>query len=254
MKKFFLTTVLMGCLLGLATSAQAVVIDWTDWVSSDSTGGFTAYGVMTTTTSTVNVTYNNPLGVGFYQTSTGIDYWQNGHAGRTEATSPYTNSFVENIPTGVDIVALRWAGLQTLSFSETIANPVFAYVSLNGNGYGFDQDFEILSFGDASDGNDCGYWGCGTSYKQVVEVSSNVYEYRLLGTGEPHGTLRFTGAFDTVTWRSLSNEYWNGFTVGIEGTAAEVFPETHGNAVPEPATMALFATGLLGATLRRRKK
>jgi type VI protein secretion system component Hcp len=27
-----------------------------------------------------------------------------------------------------------------------------------------------------------------------------------------------------LTWRSLTNEYWNGFTVGIQGTADEVFP------------------------------
>ena len=99
---------------------------------------------------------------------------------------------------------------------------MFSYVSLNGYGYGFDQDFGILSFGDSSDGNDCGYWGCGTSFKKVVDLGGGKFEYQLLGTGEPHGTIRFLGAFSTLTWRSLSNEYWNGFTVGVQGTAAEV--------------------------------
>jgi len=234
-------------------TASAVTIDWTDWVSSDTINGFTAYGTITTLTSTVDVIYNNSRGVGFFQPSGGIDYWQNNRSGRNPATSPYTSSFVDNIPTGTDIVALRYAGTQTLSFSETIANPVFSYVSLNGNGYAFDQDFEILSFGNAIDGNDCGYWGCGTSYKNVVDLGGGNFEYQLLGTGEPHGTIRFTGAFDTVTWRSLTNEYWNGFTVGIQGTADEVFPPSP---VPEPSTMFLLGSGLMGVVfynLKRKK-
>ncbi len=245
MTKRSLSTMVIGTTLLLTTPAQAVPINWADWTASDRSNGFTASGTLTTTTSSVTVTYRNPRGVGFFQSSGGPDYWQNNRAGRDPATSPYTNSFVDNIPTGTDIVALQYQGTQTLSFSEPIANPVFAFVSLNGNGYAFDQDFEILSFGDPSDGNDCGYWGCGTSSKSVVEVSPGVFEYQLLGTGEPHGTLRFTGAFDTVTWRSLSNEFWNGFTVGIEGTADEVFgPGT--TAVPEPASLLLWATGLAG--------
>ena len=235
--------------------ASAATIAWTDWETSNATNGFTAQGTISTSTTTVNVTYDNPQGVGFYNTGSGTDYWQNTRSGRDAATSPYTSAFVENIPTDTDIIALQYAGNQTLSFSEAIANPVFSFVSLNGNGYAFDQDFEILSFGNTSDGNDCGYWGCGTSYKSIVDLGGGNLEYQLLGTGEPHGTLRFTGAFDTVTWRSLSNEYWNGFTVGIEGTAAEILPDPT-SSVPEPTTMLLFGTGLAGlaAVGRRRRK
>lgn len=83
------------------------------------------------------------------------------------------------------MIALTYAGSQTLSFSEPIANPVFSYVSLNGNGYAFNQDFEILSVGGV-DGNAPGYWGAGTSYKSVVDLGGGNFEYQLLGTGEPH--------------------------------------------------------------------
>ena len=235
---FATVTLLMSSL-----TALAVPIKWTDWESSNNTNGFTAIGSITTGNATVGVSYNNPQGVGFFQSSGGTDFWQNNRSGRNAAISPYTGAFVDNIPTGTDIVALRYAGLQSLSFTETIANPVFSYVSLNGNGYSFDQDFDILSFGNASDGNDCGYWGCGTSYKNIVDLGGGVFEYQLLGTGEPHGSLRFTGAFDTVTWRSLSNEYWNGFTVGIEGTADEIFPPG-APTVPEPPMLALFGLAL----------
>ena len=242
----------IALLCGLSFSANAAPIYWTDWTSSSSTqAGFAANGTITTGTSTVNVTYTNPQGVGFFQSSGGPDYWTSGGA-RNPSTSPYTSAAVDNIPTGTDIVALQYAGSQTLSFSEAIANPVFSYVSLNGNGYSFDQDFNILSFGDPSDGNDCGYWGCGTSYKNIVDLGGGVFEYQLLGTGEPHGTIQFTGAFDTVSWRSLSNEYWNGFTVGVQGTRDEVFGD--GGTVPEPAPIALLTLGLLSLGYYRKKQ
>lgn len=240
------------CLGVGSTAAHGVEIFWTDWTGTDlDTGsGFRAQGSITTGSTSLTVTYTNPNGVGFYQPSGGIDYYVNG----TAATSPFTSSAVDNRPTGTDIVALQFAGTQTLRFSQAIANPVFAYVSLNGNGYAFDRDFEILSFGDPSNGNVCGYWGCGTSFKSVVDLGGGNFEYRLLGTGEPHGTLRFLGSFDTVSWRSLSNEFWNGFTVGVQGTAAEVFNPVPG--IPEPETYALMLAGLgmVGLMARRRKR
>lgn len=233
-------------LAAASSGANAALIYWTDWSGGDLDAGpgFSAQGTINTPTSTVTVTYTNANGIAFYQPSGGIDYYTGG----TSATSPYTSAAVDNRPTGSDIIALRYAGTQTLQFSQAIANPVFAFVSLNGNGYAFDQDFDILSFGDASDGNACGYWGCGTSYKNVVDLGGGNFEYQLLGTGEPHGTLRFLGAFDNVSWRSLSNEYWNGFTVGVQGTALEVL-----NATPEPASLALLGVGLLGLLASRRK-
>jgi len=259
------TPIERACLSGLfalglmvsATGVHAAPIFWTDWTTDDSSsttaaGDFVGKGTITTSTSTVDVTYTNPQGIHFFDVGGGTDYWQNnptgvavtGATGRDTSDSPFTSTPVDNIPTGTDIIALNHAGTQTLTFSEAIANPVFSYVSLNGNGYAFDQDFDILSFGDSSDGNDCGYWGCGTSSKSIVSSGGGT-EYQLLGTGEPHGTIRFTGAFDTVSWRSLSNETWNGFTVGVEGTEIEVL-------VPEPVTLALLALGLVGIGARRR--
>jgi len=165
--------------LSLASlTVAAVPIHWADWQSSVDAREFSAFGTITRGTSSVSVTYVNPVGVSFIQTDGGgVDYWQNNRSGRDPATSPYTSSFVDNIPSGTDIIALKYAGTQSLRFSETIANPVFSYVSLNVNGYAFDQDFELLSFGDSSDGNDCGYWGCGTSYKNIVDLGGGGFEY-----------------------------------------------------------------------------
>lgn len=254
--KACITLLALTLILCCAAYAGATPVYWTDWTTSgsvaDAPGSFVGYGTITTPTSTVNVTYRNLNGIGFYQPSGGADYWVNNgpfNSGRVPATSPYTSSLVDNIPTGTDIIALDRAGSQTLTFSEDIANPVFSYVSLNGNGYGFiNQDFDILSYDDPATGRDCGYWGCGTSYKQVVDLGGGNFEYELLGTGEPHGTIRFKGSFSTLTWVSLSNEYWNGFTVGVQGTSKEVF------SAPEPSTVSLLGAGMLSLLGFARKR
>jgi hypothetical protein len=226
-----MAALIVGSLMA-ASSAMAVTVNWTDWTTGNPGAG-TAQGTITTDTSTVTVNYSNPQGYGFMQTSSGTDYWI--------PSAPYVSSFVDNAPVGPDIVGLTQAGMQTLTFSETIANPFFAFVSLNGNGYGFDQDFEILSYGN-------GYWGGGSVAKNVVDLGGGNFEYQLIGSGEPHGTIRFLGAFDSVSWKSLTSENWNGFTVGIEGTAEEVF------GVPDAGSTLPLLGGVFGvlAMIRRR--
>lgn len=85
--------------------------------------------------------------MGFSKTDgAGPDFWSNGWNGpRNDAVSSYTSTLLDNAPTGADIIALYKAGPQILTFTQSVANPVFASVSLNGNDYGVDQDFEILS-------------------------------------------------------------------------------------------------------------
>lgn len=240
----------LAATLALASAATgAAPIFWTDWSGANTaTSGFQGHGTITTNTVSIDVTYTNPQGIGFYNTGGGTDYWTGG-AG---STSPYTSTAVDNRPTDSDIIGLQFQGSQTLTFSQAIANPVFAFVSLNGNGYAFNRDFDLLSLGGV-DGNACGYWGCGGATKVVVDLGGGVFEYQLnsnnVGGTEPHGALQFKGAFSSVTWRSTSNEYWNGFTVGVQGSADEVFPPGQ---VPEPASLALLALGLLACGAARR--
>ena len=66
----------------------------------------------------------------------------------------------------------------------------------------------------------------------------------------PNPEVKKEGAFDTLTWRSLTDEYWNGFTVGVQSTAVEQNPPPTG--VPSPATWLLMIAGGAGMLASRR--
>ena len=129
-------------LSGTPLTGLADVI-WVDWQTILQNGD--VEGTATVQGGTVTVTYSGERQ--FVQTSCGTNYWN--------PSTPYISATVPNAPPDCDIIALSQATSKTLTFSEPVANVFFAVVSLNGNGYRFDRDFDILSFG-------LGYWGNGT--------------------------------------------------------------------------------------------
>src|SRR5687767_11477738 len=105
----------LALLLCSCFAAIAAPVFWTDWLGSDTDSGpgFIGQGLITTATSTVNVTYTNAQGIGFYQSSgADTDYWT---PRIPVSNSPYTSALVDNPPPDSDIVALQFAGNQTLS-------------------------------------------------------------------------------------------------------------------------------------------
>jgi hypothetical protein len=206
------------------TTYSTPTVFWTDWQTTVYEGGTTKYyGEIEVTrpdgtVEIVEVRYSGPRGVGFFQTGSGTDFFADSARVRNASTSPFTSETVPTIPPAAEMIALRYSQTNTLEFSQDVGNPLFAFVSLNGNGYGFDRDFTVLSYGHGNDGNACGYWGCGTAARTLTSGG----QYMLSGSGEPHGTLQFNGSFSTVNWNSLRDEYWNGFTLGIVGLAADV--------------------------------
>jgi hypothetical protein len=193
-------------LLCASLSAHAGPVAWVDWTGVD--GANNILGQINVDGATVQLTYTGERA--FYQANGGPNYFI--------PSASYVSATVDNPPPNSDIIALHLASPKLLTFSQPVTNPLFAVVSLNGNGYRFDRDFEILSFG-------AGYWGNGTLTRTVTTHPDGSVTYDLIGSGEPHGVLQFIGTFETISWVSLSNENWNGFTIAVENLAAAVPPE-----------------------------
>jgi len=189
----------------LASVTHTNTVHWVDWTSA--TAGKVTGTIDLGNGNTIGVTYSGEYA--FAQTNGGTNYYTTPAArpGDTSlGTGTYTSTAVGNGPTGSDIIALSQATQKTLTFSQPVDNLFFAVVSLNGNGYLLDQDFQVLSYGR-------GYWGDGYATKLALPDG----RYEVVGNGELHGVLGINGTVQSLTWTSATPEYWNGFTVGTYG-------------------------------------
>ena len=208
-------TLLLLVLVG-ASAASAATVTWTDWSSQSA-------NLVSGTMGGVSVAYSGAYF--FAQTNNiGIDYWN--------PQAPYLSSTVSNAPDSqsVDIIAIGTGGVgETITFSQPVMNPLLAIVSVNGPGLYFSAPFTVLSDG-------CGYWGCG----QLFVGANNL----LYSNGEGHGVIMFQGTYSQITIDEQGFEDWRGFTIGM-------LPQ---NTVPEPGTLMLLGSGVLGlAGVLRRK-
>ncbi len=225
------TTIAAATIALAATGAQAVQVTWVDWTSATANS---AEGTLTVDGRTIDVSFANSVNNNFVQTNSGDDYW----LFRDDTfSSAYTTDdcsdaalCADDAPTGPDIVALTPAGTRTVTFSETVEDVYFAFVSWNipGNAT-FSTDLLGLT-------NGAGYWGSGS-----YSVSGSTFS----PAGEAHGTLLLPGSLDGFSFDS-PGENWHGFTVGVAGTAPPP-------AIPLPAAGWLLAGALAGtAALRGR--
>jgi hypothetical protein len=216
-----LTRVVIGSVVAASFgSAAAATASWTDWTSAPA-GAALVNGTLDVSGTAVGITFSGAYS--FAQVSGGTNYWN--------PPGPYQSGTVENAPPAADIIALAAGGVVTLTFSQAVKDPLIALVSWNSNTVDFGTPIEVLSFGQ-------GFWGNGTP---VVNAAGTGF----FGSGEVHGVIRLPGNHTSVTI-SHTSENWHGLTVGVLGLG-EPPP------IPEPSTYGLFALGLLGLALRRRR-
>lgn len=216
---------LMGCLfvtllLSVAAQAEAAAIYWTDWTSKTFGAPGSAQGSITFPGSNVViVTYHGEI----------ISVDDQGDWNFTAYTLPGT---VDNAPTPYNVsIPLRGGNsiVNNITFSEPVVNPVMAIQSLGnpwfGASYTFTSSFTLLNSGS-------GHWGWGS----LIQDGNSLTDNR-----EGNGIIQFTGMYTSISWTVPYGENYHMFTVGAPSI------------VPEPATMLLVSSGLLGLAAFRRK-
>jgi hypothetical protein len=216
-----------ACAVSTSALAHADTIVWTNWSSATSGNPGSATG----TIGGINVTY-------FGQTGglTNVPSWT--------PASTFTGGVVGNAPPHTPTIQIEGGSpiTETISFSSTVVDPIFAIWSLGAapsSPATFDfssksgQPFSIVGGGPSAE-----FGGSAlTSTGSVVH-----------GT-EGNGLVQFNGSFNSINFTTPNFENYYAFTVGYDATLTG--GETPGP-VPEPETLSLFGLGLAALPFVRR--
>jgi hypothetical protein len=149
---------------------------------------------------------------------TGFDYFN-------FAPGAYTQSGL-TAPTNSGFIQFIGPSTGTITFSVPVLNPYISFISVGQTGVPITYDFGSAAFSVLSNNNvQCAFWGCGS-----YTTSGNTLTGR-----EFSGTIQFLGTYSSLSLTTTPTENWHGITVGAPVTAT-----------PEPATLGLVGTGLVG--------
>ena len=208
--------------LGAALPAVAGPIDWASW-SGIGTGTTTGAASAAFGASGITASYSGEL-QNFFANYPSYNPSGTFSGGTIGNAPPSANGIIQ-------VYGGSNSGVNTLTFSQAVLNPVMAIWSLGQGGinaqFAFNTAFTIESGGPSAE-----YGGA-----SITSAGNTVFG------SEGNGTIQFTGSVTSISWTNPVAENWYGFTVG-----------TSVQAIPEPKTYALMLAGLaaVGFVARRR--
>jgi hypothetical protein len=215
-------------LVALTIPAHADNIAWTTWTSETPGNPGTASGNIG---GTITVTYSGQ----FSGYATGTSW---------NPTATFTGGVVGNQPPAYTGIAMEGGNTytETITFSQVVADPIFAIWSLGSpaTAASFDftsgEPFTVQGIGGGS-----AEYGGSLIYVNGEDVEGN----------EGNGIIQFNGDFSSITFTTPQSENYYAFTIGEDQTLTSQLPG--GSTTPEPGSLALFGTGLAALPFVRRR-